>query len=61
MKQKPVISEPRIPTDTWSGLGFSKSMPESAIREARAKNGFSLFQRPGLPTMHEVRKDEIRQ
>ncbi|XP_072051259.1 LOW QUALITY PROTEIN: protein bicaudal C homolog 1-like [Amphiura filiformis] len=53
MKQKPVVSQPRTPTDTWSGLGFSKSMPESAIREARQKNGFSLFQRSALPTMHE--------
>ena len=59
MKQKPVVTQPRTPTDTWSGLGFSKSMPESAIREARQKNGFSLFQRPALPTMHEVRMSAI--
>ena len=32
--KKPVITqEVRFPTDVWSGMGFSKSMPESAIRE----------------------------
>ena len=25
--------EPRTPTPSWSGLGFSNSMPESVIRE----------------------------
>jgi len=25
--------EPRTPTPSWSGLGFSNSMPESIIRE----------------------------
>jgi hypothetical protein len=36
MQKKP-DGESRIPTDIWSGLGFSKSMPESAIREQRRK------------------------
>eukprot|EP00118_Oscarella_pearsei_P008807 m.47182 g.47182 ORF g.47182 m.47182 type:complete len:892 (+) comp33767_c0_seq5:56-2731(+) len=32
--RKPVMAQQvRIPTDTWSGLYFSKSMPEQAIRE----------------------------
>ena len=25
--------EVRMPTGTWSGFGFSKSMPESALKE----------------------------
>ncbi|XP_051717029.1 bicaudal C homolog 2 isoform X1 [Ctenopharyngodon idella] len=36
MQQKPVVTEVRTPTDTWSGLGFSKSMPTDAVRELRA-------------------------
>ena len=31
--QKNPNGESRIPTDMWSGMGFSKSMPESAIRD----------------------------
>ena len=33
MQKKVVVNEVRTPTNTWSGLGFSKSMPESAIKE----------------------------
>ncbi|XP_072164676.1 protein bicaudal C homolog 1-like [Diadema setosum] len=60
MKKKPVAPEVRVPTDLWSGLGFSKSMPESAIREARRTNGFSLFQRDTnpLPTTYETPNHE---
>ncbi|XP_052005433.1 bicaudal C homolog 2 [Xyrauchen texanus] len=36
MQQKPVVTEVRTPTDTWSGLGFSKSMPTEAVKELRA-------------------------
>uniref|UniRef100_A0A672SRA3 Protein bicaudal C homolog 1-B-like n=1 Tax=Sinocyclocheilus grahami TaxID=75366 RepID=A0A672SRA3_SINGR len=36
MQQKPVVTEVRTPTDTWSGLGFSKSMPTDAVKELRA-------------------------
>ncbi|KPP77496.1 Protein bicaudal C-like, partial [Scleropages formosus] len=36
MQKKPVETEVRTPTDTWSGLGFSKSMPEEAIKELRS-------------------------
>ncbi|KAJ8282931.1 hypothetical protein COCON_G00054500 [Conger conger] len=35
MLKKPVVTEVRTPTDTWSGLGFSKSMPSEAIKELR--------------------------
>eukprot|EP00057_Strongylocentrotus_purpuratus_P011104 XP_011665578.1 PREDICTED: protein bicaudal C homolog 1-like [Strongylocentrotus purpuratus] len=60
MKKKPVVPEVRVPTDLWSGLGFSKSMPESAIREARRTNGFSLFQMDSnpLPTTYETPNQE---
>ncbi|CAM4617719.1 unnamed protein product [Leuciscus chuanchicus] len=36
MQQTPVVTEVRTPTDTWAGLGFSKSMPTDAVRELRA-------------------------
>ncbi|XP_066572801.1 bicaudal C homolog 2 [Amia ocellicauda] len=36
MQKKPVVTEVRTPTDTWSGLGFSKSMPAEAVKELRA-------------------------
>ncbi|XP_029297544.1 bicaudal C homolog 2 [Cottoperca gobio] len=35
MLRKPVVTEVQTPTDTWSGLGFSKSMPAEAIKELR--------------------------
>ncbi|KAM6952368.1 bicaudal C homolog 2 [Lycodopsis pacificus] len=35
MLRKPVLTEVQTPTDTWSGLGFSKSMPAEAIKELR--------------------------
>ncbi|XP_066524739.1 bicaudal C homolog 2 isoform X2 [Hoplias malabaricus] len=35
MQKKPVVTEVRTPTDTWSGLGFSKSMPTEALKELR--------------------------
>ncbi|XP_057706416.1 bicaudal C homolog 2 [Corythoichthys intestinalis] len=35
MQRKPVVTEVRTPTDTWSGLGFSKSMPAEAVKEMR--------------------------
>ncbi|XP_030621249.1 bicaudal C homolog 2 [Chanos chanos] len=38
MQKKPVVTEVRTPTDTWSGLGFSKSMPAEAIKELRSVN-----------------------
>lgn len=38
MLKKPVETEVRTPTDTWSGLGFSKSMPAEAVKELRCVN-----------------------
>uniref|UniRef100_A0A3Q3E6D8 Bicaudal C homolog 2 n=1 Tax=Labrus bergylta TaxID=56723 RepID=A0A3Q3E6D8_9LABR len=35
MQRKPVVTEVQTPTDTWSGLGFSKSMPAEAVKELR--------------------------
>ncbi|XP_070959102.1 bicaudal C homolog 2 [Oncorhynchus clarkii lewisi] len=35
MQRNPVVTEVRTPTDTWSGLGFSKSMPAEAVKELR--------------------------
>ncbi|KAM8909766.1 bicaudal C homolog 2 isoform 2-T2 [Spinachia spinachia] len=35
MQRKPVVTQVQTPTDTWSGLGFSKSMPAEAIKELR--------------------------
>ncbi|XP_071952231.1 protein bicaudal C homolog 1-like isoform X2 [Antedon mediterranea] len=59
MKKKPVVSEVRTPTATWSGLGFSKSMPESAIREFQKTNGMALFKSgKKLPTTYESRREE---
>ncbi|KAL9979678.1 hypothetical protein ACROYT_G017378 [Oculina patagonica] len=46
MQKKVVVNEVRTPTNTWSGLGFSKSMPESAIKELldfRAHNKGNLL------------------
>ena len=33
IQTKPSAGEPRTPTPSWSGLGFSNSMPENVIRE----------------------------
>jgi len=33
MQKKPIGEMSRIPTDYWSGLMFSKSMPTQAIKE----------------------------
>ncbi|KAL0974084.1 hypothetical protein UPYG_G00215200 [Umbra pygmaea] len=35
MQRKPTVTEVQTPTDTWSGLGFSKSMPAQAVKELR--------------------------
>ena len=32
LQNKPCAGQPRLPNPTWSGLGFSSSMPESSIR-----------------------------
>ena len=43
MQKKVVVNEVRTPTNTWSGLGFSKSMPESAIKELVSGIRVSFF------------------
>ena len=53
MQKKP-IGESRIPTDFWSGLGFSKSMPENAIREKMAQTGVKQKYVPPMTTTYEV-------
>ena len=53
MQQKP-IGESRIPTDFWSGLGFSKSMPESVIRERMAQTGIKQRYESSMATTYEV-------
>lgn len=39
--QEPVGSTKRVPTSAWAGLGFSKSMPESMVKEEIRACGFS--------------------
>lgn len=52
MQKKPV-GESRIPTDYWAGLGFSRSMPASAIRE-RLNLSDSGYDGPKMTTPYEV-------
>ena len=53
MQKKPV-GESRIPTDYWAGLGFSKSMPGSAIRDGLKQNNVHRYQEPSMSTTYEV-------
>lgn len=41
LQTKPMADQPRTPTTTWSGLGFSNSMPESVIRDQLDSNSSS--------------------
>ena len=52
MAKKPV-GESRTPTDYWSGLGFSKSMPDHAIREQLRLNNVK-YAGPSMATTYEV-------
>lgn len=54
MLKKPVVTEVRTPTNTWSGLGFSKSMPAETIKELRRANHVSY--KPSMTTTYEVCK-----
>lgn len=54
MLKKPVVTEVRTPTNTWSGLGFSKSMPAETIKELRRANHVSY--KPTMSTTYEVRE-----
>lgn len=46
------MTEVRTPTNTWSGLGFSKSMPAETIKELRRANHVSY--KPTMTTAYEV-------
>ncbi|KAJ8248375.1 hypothetical protein GJAV_G00241350 [Gymnothorax javanicus] len=51
MLKKPVVTEVRTPTNTWSGLGFSKSMPAETIKELRRANHVPY--KPSMTTTYE--------
>ncbi|XP_053384044.1 protein bicaudal C homolog 1-B-like [Mercenaria mercenaria] len=57
--QKKPIGESRTPTDFWSGLGFSKSMPESAIRERMSQTGVRQKYEPPMATTYENTAEEM--
>ena len=52
MAKKP-LGESRTPTDFWSGMGFSKSMPDHAIRDQLRANNVK-YEGPSMPTTYEV-------
>lgn len=52
MLKKPVVTEVRTPTNTWSGLGFSKSMPAESIKELRRAHHVPY--KPSISTTYEV-------
>ncbi|XP_056332799.1 protein bicaudal C homolog 1-B isoform X2 [Danio aesculapii] len=51
MLKKPVVTEIRTPTNTWSGLGFSKSMPAESIKELRRAHHVPY--KPSMGTTYE--------
>uniref|UniRef100_UPI00358E8B8B protein bicaudal C homolog 1-A-like n=1 Tax=Myxine glutinosa TaxID=7769 RepID=UPI00358E8B8B len=53
MRRKPVVTEVRVPTNLWSGLGFSKSMPSEAMKLLRQKT-----YKPRMATTYEVDKHQ---
>ena len=54
MQTKPDGESSRVPTDFWAGLGFSKSMPDAAIRD-RLKLANVRYNGPRMTTTYEVR------
>lgn len=58
MLKKPVVTEVRTPTNTWSGLGFSKSMPAETIKELRRANHVPY--KPSMSTTYEVRPTRLQ-
>lgn len=58
MSKKPVMTEVRTPTNTWSGLGFSKSMPAETIKELRRANHVSY--KPTMSTTYEVKAHQAK-
>jgi len=55
IQQEP-LGETRSPTDFWSGLGFSKSMPDSVIRDRLRQSGAQRYLAPSMETTFEVRR-----
>lgn len=53
MQQKP-LGDSRIPTDCWSGLYFSKSMPDSALCDKLSHNMFR-FRASAMSATSEVK------
>uniref|UniRef100_A0A672QPS9 BicC family RNA binding protein 1 n=1 Tax=Sinocyclocheilus grahami TaxID=75366 RepID=A0A672QPS9_SINGR len=51
MLKKPVETEIRTPTNTWSGLGFSKSMPAESMKELRRAHHVPY--KPSISTTYE--------
>uniref|UniRef100_A0A671LQI3 Protein bicaudal C homolog 1-B-like n=1 Tax=Sinocyclocheilus anshuiensis TaxID=1608454 RepID=A0A671LQI3_9TELE len=51
MLKKPVVTEIRTPTNTWSGLGFSKSMPAESMKELRRAHHVPY--KPSISTTYE--------
>ncbi|XP_067223706.1 protein bicaudal C homolog 1-B isoform X1 [Chanodichthys erythropterus] len=51
MLKKPVVTEIRTPTNTWSGLGFSKSMPAESMKELRRAHHVPY--KPSMSTTYE--------
>ncbi|KAH3863168.1 hypothetical protein DPMN_026147, partial [Dreissena polymorpha] len=56
MQKKPMVESSRTPTDYWSGLMFSKSMPTQAMREF---GGLKPRYEPPMATTYESPGDEI--
>ncbi|XP_051502868.1 protein bicaudal C homolog 1-B-like isoform X2 [Myxocyprinus asiaticus] len=51
MLKKPVVTEIRTPTNTWSGLGFSKSLPAECMKELHRVNRVPY--KPSMCTTYE--------
>ena len=59
MQKKPE-GESRTPTDLWSGMGFSKSMPGEAIRERLARQLQSMqLCDPNMTTTYESNSEQM--
>ena len=53
MLSQPNGESSRIPTDAWSGLGFSRSMPGHELRE-RIRQAAGKYKGPSMDTTYEV-------
>lgn len=58
MRQKHVPGQIRTPNQIWSGMGFSNSMPESAIRDKLKSEGVgSKMTQPNEDSIQEEDED----